>query len=346
MDDPGKALSSDRDFIYVNQAEELAADDWQVLTTRTTGRAGNAPFGQCFGDCNPSAPHHWIKNRPSLTLLESRHEDNPTLWDGHAWTEQGRRTLAALDALTGVRRERLRYGRWVSAEGTVYQFDPRVHVIPREQLPPCSWAVAGVDWGLRNPGVLSVFLIDGDGRAYLAHEVYRTGRLIDWWVERALEARRRYPIEVFVCDPSEPAYIEAFVRAGLHAVPGNNAVAPGVQAVESRLALAPDGRPRLFVVEGCLADRDESLAADHKPVCTQQEFDAYVYPKDSAGRPVKEAPVKENDHGMDAARYAMMYADARQRTAGARIETGYRRAAASPPRGETLGGDFRRPRRV
>src|SRR5689334_4608110 len=32
LDNPGKALSSERDFIYVNQAEDLELDDWQTLT--------------------------------------------------------------------------------------------------------------------------------------------------------------------------------------------------------------------------------------------------------------------------------------------------------------------------
>jgi phage terminase large subunit len=115
LDDPQKALSSDRDIVAVNQAEELTLDDWEVLTTRATGRAGNAPYAQVLGDCNPhGGPNHWIKQRASagrLVLLESRHEDNPALFDGNDWTEQGRRTLAVLDALTGVRKERLRYGR-------------------------------------------------------------------------------------------------------------------------------------------------------------------------------------------------------------------------------------------
>jgi phage terminase large subunit len=135
MDDPGKALSSERDFVYVNQAEELTLDDWQTLCTRATGRAGNTQYPQVFGDCNPGPPHHWIKNRPSLKLLESRHEDNPALHDGNGWTDQGRRTLAVLDSLTGVRKERLRYGRWVSSEGAVYQFDRAIHLIELDKVP-------------------------------------------------------------------------------------------------------------------------------------------------------------------------------------------------------------------
>jgi phage terminase large subunit len=38
-------------------------------------------------------------------------------------------------------------------------------------------------------------------------------------------------------------------------------------------------------------------------VCTEEEFDSYVWPKGVDGKPVKEEPVKEHDHGLDALRY-------------------------------------------
>jgi hypothetical protein len=45
----------------VNQAEELMLADWEYLTTRTNGRAGNMPYGMVFGDCNPGGPQYWIR---------------------------------------------------------------------------------------------------------------------------------------------------------------------------------------------------------------------------------------------------------------------------------------------
>lgn len=341
LDDPGKALSSERDFVCVNQAEELSADDWQVLTTRTTGRAGNAPFGQCFGDCNPGPPHHWIKNRPTLTLLESRHEDNPTLHDGHTWTEQGRRTLAALDALTGVRKERLRYGRWVSAEGTVYAFDPRIHVIEPFAIPAAWTRLRGIDFGFVNPFVCLWVALDGDGRAYLYRELYRTQRTVAEHAARIKALSGQEVYEATLADHDAEGR-ETLQQAGVFTLPAQKAISVGIQAVEARLAVAGDGRPRLFVFRGALVERDESLAERHLPVCTEQEFDAYSWPKASDGRPIKEVPVDLHNHGMDALRYVIMYADARQRLGSARIETGPRRPAATHPRGTTLGGDFRR----
>ena len=97
MDTPEKVLSSEWDVVYVNQAEELTLNDWEIISTRTTGRAGNMPYAQMLADCNPSFPTHWIRARAAtgrLKFIESRHEDNPTLYNQvtHQITEQGKRS--------------------------------------------------------------------------------------------------------------------------------------------------------------------------------------------------------------------------------------------------------------
>ena len=169
--------------------------------------------------------------------------------------------------------------------------------------------VGGMDWGFTNPGVLQVWAVDGDGRMYLVHEVYARGRLIEWWAETARAVQQHFRMEIVLCDPSEPAYIKQVQNAGVPAMPANNEVLPGIQAVQSRLKVAADGRPRLFLYEGALAARDEGLALDRKPVCTQEEFLAYSWAKTADGRPIKEEPLKLHDHGMDCARYVCMYID-------------------------------------
>jgi len=162
MDNPGKALSSERDFIYENQAEELAQEDHETLTTRATGRAANAPFSQIIADCNPGPADHWIlKRRDSgaLHLLESRHEDNPTLYhaDG-TLTERGQLSMATLDALTGVRKQRLRYGRWVGAEGQFFElWDEAKHTCPPFAIPR-DWPVWGAfDYGFVHNTAFGLF---------------------------------------------------------------------------------------------------------------------------------------------------------------------------------------------
>jgi hypothetical protein len=119
MDNSDKILSGEFDGIYVNQCEELTKEDWETITTRTTGRGAVTPYPMAFGDANPKDPEHWILERAKagqLSLYTSRHEDNPSLHDGTDWTAQGRRTLTTLDALTGTRYARLRLGEWVYAD--------------------------------------------------------------------------------------------------------------------------------------------------------------------------------------------------------------------------------------
>ena len=182
MDNPDKVLSSERDIIYVNQAEGLALHDWETLTTRTTGRGAVMPYTQMLGDCNPAGSLHWIRERAkqgSLVLLTTTHRDNPTLYDPQTGTitPQGERSLAALERLSGVRRKRLLEGIWATAEGAVYDmFDPAVHVVERDLSEFTRFAFA-MDEGYTNPAVILVIGEDSDGRQHILREFYKRGVL-------------------------------------------------------------------------------------------------------------------------------------------------------------------------
>lgn len=305
LDKSSKVLSAEHDVIYVNQAEELTLEDWETLTTRTTGRAGNMPYAQTIGDMNPAYPQHWVYHRPSLRIFYSFHRENPVLYDQETGeiTEQGKRTMVTLDALTGVRRLRLRDGKPAQAEGAIYDWDAGRHLV--YEAPKCFRFVASVDWGYTNPGCIGVWGQDGDGRIYLVAQVYHSLRLLDWWVERARELQQEFDVQLFICDPSEPEHIERFNRDGLRAVAGFNKVVPGINAVQERLQVAGDGKPRLFVVRDGLRHPDETLKVRMKPYSAEQEFPGYVWSNSKS----KEQPVKEDDHGMDMIRYGVAWFD-------------------------------------
>jgi len=141
LDKSGKVLSAEFDCIYAVQAEELSLGDWETLSTRTTGRAGNFRWPQIIGCCNPRAPSHWIKTRAAsgkLTLFNATHRDNPEIYDPATGelTESGARRLDALKNLTGTRLLRLYHGLWVQPEGAIYSMfvsedaaGERAHVI-------------------------------------------------------------------------------------------------------------------------------------------------------------------------------------------------------------------------
>lgn len=321
MDDPEKILSSEWDIIYVQEATELSENDWEILTMRL--RNSVIPYQQLIADCNPSYPTHWLKlrcERGATLMLESRHEDNPS------FTPERR---AVLEALTGVRYLRLCKGIWAAAEGMVYEeWDATVHKVTLTQL--VAWniltpdgkinpagvelVVAGVDWGWTNPGTILVFAVDHDGRLYLIHEVYQTQRTDDWWVERGKHLKQRYNIRQFICDPAMPAYIAKFKEAGLHAVEADNDIATGVNDMRERLQLAGDGRPRFYMYEYCLKDRDEARVEARQPFCLDGEIVEYVWPKAQDGKPIKEVPVAVNNHALDASRYVCRHLSIQLRT--------------------------------
>lgn len=310
MDDADKVLGGEFDFVYASQVEEFSLDSWEKLSTRVTGRGAVTLRPWLGGDANPGHPKHWIKTRSRLKLIHARHEDNPELFD-----ELGRPTaayperMAPLDALTGVRKERLRHGRWVAAEGAVYESFGSEHLVPRFEIPSSWRRIRSIDFGYTNPFVCQWWAIDPDGRIYLYREIYRTQRLAEDHARDIVRLSGQERIEATVADhdAEDRATLE---RHGVTTRPALKAVTTGIQAVQKRIELAGDRRPRLFVLEGSLVERDESLAsARDKPVCTLDEFGMYLWAKSADGKPLKEDPVKLNDHGMDAMRYAVTYLD-------------------------------------
>lgn len=308
MDKPSKIMSSELDIIYVQEATELTLTDWEMLLTRL--RNGVMSFQQIIADCNPDVPTHWLKQRANtgtLLLLGSRHADNPMLIDDDGNpTVKGKAYLAKLDNLTGVRRDRLRDGKWVAAEGMIYaEYDPAVHVVEPFEVPwdwPRFWSV---DFGFTNPQVIQRWAEDPDGRLFLYAEHYRTKKTVDQHAAAVLRdvAPNGVWIEPkpqnIICDHDAEGRVVFSRELGLATQAAKKDVLDGIQAVQRRWRPAGDGRPRLFIMRGACRDRDQELVDLGKPASTEEEIPGYIW-RDHA---TKEEPVKENDHGNDAMRY-------------------------------------------
>ncbi len=322
LDDPIKVMSAEYDMIYVQEARELTEDDWEHLCTRASGRAGGMPYAQVIGDTNPDAPRHWIKlraNRGQLKLLESRHEDNPSMTPER---------LAVLDNLTGVRHKRLRLGLWVAAEGIVYEgWDPAIHVVDRVAIGSDWPRYLAIDFGFTNPFVCQWWAQDPDGRLVRYRELYQSGGLVEDHAHRIRQLSEGERFRAIVCDhdAEDRATLERHLSCSCVAVGSGAAihvgttaarkdVSPGIQAVAQRLKTAGDGRPRLSFVRDGLVVRDASLDEAKKPCCTEEEFEGYIWDQATArvnpdGSYRAEAPVKRDDHGLDATRYMVAHLD-------------------------------------
>lgn len=184
-------------------------------------------------------------------------------------------------------------GLFVAFEGLIYHlFDRKKHVRGSGFPDHYVRIVVGVDWGYTNPGVMIVVGFDGDGRAYVLEEVYKRRTRIEEWALEASRLRNKWGVETFYCDPSEPEYIRALnARPGVEAVQADNRVNPGIQAVQARLVVREDNRPRL------------RIHPEAGNVIT--EFEQYQWATNRDGT-MRDVVNKVNDHAMDALRYAIM----------------------------------------
>lgn len=318
LDKPIKVMSSEYDLAFIDEATELVVDDWEAIRTRL--RNGILPWQQQIGALNPGPPTHWIKQRAEsggMPMLHSLHRDNPAYFDDDGEpTEAGRAYLAILDTLTGVRRLRLKDGLWAAAEGVIYEeWSDAVHLIDPFEIPADWTRWWSVDFGFVHPFVLGWWAEDPDGRLYLYREIYMTGRLVEDHARTALAAVRddggRW-IEprprAIVCDHDAEGRATLERHLGMSTTAANKNVTEGIQATQSRMRTAGDGKPRIFIFRGCTIERDPALVDAKRPASTAEEIPGYVWDT-SNGRKAKEAPVKEMDDGCDQMRYVVAERD-------------------------------------
>lgn len=322
LDNATKIMSSQYDVIYTPEATEFTESDLENLTTRM--RNARMPFAQLLGDLNPSAPSHFLnkwRNEGRCVMFETTHKDNPTLWDGENWTKRGAAYMGTLDALTGVRRKRLYLGQWAAAEGAIYDtFDRATHVIPRFEprvvdgklqhfIPPEWPRYWVVDFGYTNPFVWQAWAEDPDGTLIQYREIYETGRLVEDLAAKILNvcaAELDHWPRALICDHDAEDRATLERHLGIPTLPAYKSVAPGIQAVQSRLNVRKSGKPGLVFMEGALVSIDPALAEAHKPTSTLDEIESYVWDK-RGGR--TDQPLKQDDHGMDAKRYLVAFVD-------------------------------------
>jgi phage terminase large subunit len=339
MDKATRIMSTEYDLIYVQEATELTITDWESLLTRL--RNWVVSFQQLLADCNPDVPTHWLKERcdqGKCVMLESRHEDNPILFDSEGYlTEKGEKYLEKLDALTGVRKLRLRDGKWVAAEGMIFEdYMPSVHLIDRFQIPNHWRRWWSVDFGYTNAFVLQCWAEDPDGNLYLYRELYHTKRTVDQHAEAILACvtvpnthwkprpdgrnspaheKRGQWIEpkprAIICDWDAEGRQVLERELGMGTKAATKRVKDGIQACQARFRLGANGRPRIYFMRDSVVKVDPELRDSKRPTSTIEEIPGYVWDTPAAhlDKPPKEEPVKEDDHGMDAMRYVVAELD-------------------------------------
>jgi phage terminase large subunit len=167
-------------------------------------------------------------------------------------------------------------------EGLVYkEFNRERHVYNEAKINKAE-TILGVDFGYTNPAAILQIIRDTDSHYWVASEWYKTGKTNIEIIEytKSLSPNAVYP------DPAEPDRIEEMKRHGLNCREVNKDIPKGIDAVRE---LFKQGR--IHVHSAC-----KNLI---------WELETYAYPDKKDLHNEEERPIKENDHAVDALRYAL-----------------------------------------
>ncbi len=176
------------------------------------------------------------------------------------------------------------FAEFVKFQGLVYkEFRRNKHLLTREETKDIDVDeyLFGYDAGYRNPRVLLKIAKTPNDKYVVVDEFYRTesnlSDAIGVFKENYLSDRGT----VF-CDPSAKAEIEEMKKNDIRAKAGDNEVSAGIQKIKELLS-----NEYLFVSEKCTN--------------LLEELESYRWRDDDS----RDEPVKENDHALDALRYAL-----------------------------------------
>lgn len=269
------------EYVYGDEVTTWSEEVFQMLKSRL--RCEHSHFD---GTCNPDNPNHWFKR--FLDSDAEIYQQSYTIDDGCLppyTVKQLKKEYAGT-----VYYDRWILGLWSAADGLVYpMFDANCHVL-KEQIETEGDYYVSSDYGIQNPNVFLLWRKERWTRRWIClKEDYYSGReekhqltdsqLVDR-LDTMLDGIK--PKRVII-DPSATSMKAELRQRGYYTQNANNTVLEGISDVCSMLG-------------------SENLA--FMPCCkkTIAEFGDYLWDTNAVDRG-EDAPLKENDHCMDAIRY-------------------------------------------
>jgi len=269
IDDAQKRRGSKRDILFVNEANELSAEDFFQLNIRTTN--------QVFIDFNPSETFWYndqLENRDDITIIHSTYKDNPFLPDEQVYeierlqhTDQQYYQIYAL-------------GQFAGSFDRIYQY------IPVDDIPVNSAKLValGMDFGFTNDPTTLVEIWKDNDDLYLNELIYERGLTNQDIANRLGEYEVDKYIEI-IADSAEPKSIEEIRRMGFNIKPAQK---------------GPDS-----VLNGIDILKRHKLHVTKQSVNIIKEINNYKWVTDKDGNKLNK-PVDMFNHSLDAVRYVAL----------------------------------------
>lgn len=264
-DSAQKLRGRKRHYLYVNEANELSSEEFKQLNLRTEK--------QVFIDYNPSDISSWIydllENRPSeTTFIKSTFLDNDFL------EEEVRNEILALQHTDPEAWQIFGLGEKAESQYLIY---PRWTHYDSSQPFPIDDHCYGLDTGYTHPTAL-IKASFRENTVYWEEVIYQTRMTVADIIERMAELE--IPKDVIIyCDSADPKTIEELVRHGYSALKSDKSVKAGIDLCKSL-----------------------DIRVASSSVNLQKELRDYKWQR--VNDVLTDRPVKFNDDGLDACRYA------------------------------------------
>lgn len=266
VDQPQKIRGRKREFLFINEANELDYEDWQQLVFRTTEKI--------VIDFNPSDFYHWIYNkvipRDDVEFFKTTYKDNKFLdasiieeierlkeTDEHYWRIYG-------------------LGERGYSKATIFKYN-EVDSVPED----AEFVSFGLDYGYTNDPTAMVGVWKRGYDLYIKEYIYQTmmtgrdihQRLKDMGIQR----------DIIFGDSAEPRLNDELRRMGWNIKPsvkGKDSINAGIDLLK---------RYKIHITKD-----------SHNAI---QEFRDYKWKEDKSGK-LTNQPEPKNDHLIDSTRYA------------------------------------------
>ena len=267
LDMPQKIRGRKRDLLFINEANDLAYEDWQQLIFRTTGRI--------IIDYNPSDEFHWIyekvKTREDADFFITTYKDNPFL---------EKSIKQEIERLRHTDKNYWRiYGEGLVGAGKslIFNFTP-IDNVPREAI----FLSYGMDFGYTNDPTTLLEVYKQDDNLYFNELIYQTG-MTNRDIGNMLQNLNINSRAEIYADSSEPKSIDEIRTMGFNIRPatkGRDSVNIGIDMLK---------RYNLYITK-----------TSHNTI---KEFKHYKWKEDKSGN-VLNQPLDMYNHTTDAIRYA------------------------------------------
>jgi PBSX family phage terminase large subunit len=308
LEDFDKLRSLNLNAWYVDEAAQVSEDAFMLLQ----GRLRGAHWRKGYITQNPGGHDwswRWFVRKEHITSdavkkqflnIRAPSIENVHLPDGYI--------DVMMSTWSNDRIQREIMGSDDAFEGMVFsEFDRSKHVVKPFRIPDDWIRRIGIDHGYRNYAAWVYGAISPDGDLYIYREYYEKEQLIEEICAANKKLIGTEKIEMAVIDPSVKATRGATGRSDLdiylECLPkdfpllmANNDVTSGIDRVKSYMKLDKRGKPRTYVFDTCVHLLDEVMQYRWQETASASK----------ASKNDKEAPVKKNDHAVDAWRYLHM----------------------------------------